>query len=240
MLEVSALFLGEWLRLEVSPYFAYVTDAERRSRLERYRSPEGRSRSLFAELFARWRLARAAGVEPAAVRLIHDKAGAPVWAGGGLYVSLSHSGGYVAVGIGDGPLGVDVECRRRIGLDIARRWFRPKEYDYLRALPPEAQRRQLLRFWTLKESALKRTGAGLAGGLDSVDCRALIEAGRSRLDDDVPAGRSFSLPGDDVLSVVAPRASLPETVRLFHIARRERGVYGGLAFEERAPLPEMA
>ena len=236
MVEVSVLSLGDWLKTDVSPYFCFVSEEERRERLERYRSSEGRSRSLFAELFARWQLAQVAGAPASEIEIVHDDKGKPFWKGGELSLSLSHSGGYIAVAVGHEPVGVDVECRQKVDLAIARRWFRDEEYAYLAALDPDVQRREMLRFWTLKESALKRRGEGLAGGLETVDCRALIEAGRTGdTPGEVLAGRSFLLPDGAVLSVVASCGALPQTARRFCIGRAAAGVYGDLDFEEKEP-----
>ena len=65
-------------------------------------------------------------------------------------------------------VGVDVEHEGRIvaALDLARRFFTPREAAELSSLPPEQQRTAFLRLWTLKEAFLKALGVGLAKSLD--------------------------------------------------------------------------
>ena len=86
----------------------------------------------------------------------------------GLDFNLSHSGPWVALAVGEGPVGVDVE------------WFRPDlpmEKIAARHFTPEERRladtpEGFLRIWTAKESYLKRLGKGLAGISDACDLEA--------------------------------------------------------------------
>ena len=108
MAEVFVLALGDWLERDVSTYLPYAS-AERRESVARFRHASDKSRSLWAELFARQRLAEAAGVSFSEIEIAHDEKGKPFWKGGSLSVSLSHSGGYIAVAVGQDAVGVDVE-----------------------------------------------------------------------------------------------------------------------------------
>jgi 4'-phosphopantetheinyl transferase len=79
--------------------------------------------------------------------------------------SLSHSAGLavVAIAIGRGAVGVDVEVRReRRHLErLAARVFTPAEMDDWRRQPPGEQLDAFLRVWTIKEAIGKATGHGL-------------------------------------------------------------------------------
>ncbi len=61
-------------------------------------------------------------------------------------------------------IGVDVEHtpRRTEALEIADRFFSPREVRDLRALPAGEQRSRFFDYWTLKESYIKARGLGLA------------------------------------------------------------------------------
>ena len=80
-----------------------------------------------------------------------------------LHFSLSHSGDYCACAYYIQPIGLDLqihaECRREA---IARRCFHPDEYAYLQS----GGFKDFFRVWATKESYVKYTGAGIAGGLD--------------------------------------------------------------------------
>jgi len=80
-----------------------------------------------------------------------------------LQVSLSHSGGWLAVALADAPVGVDIELPRR-DRDweaLARFVFSPEELRSLRDGDAAARARLFHAFWTLKEARGKRTGEGL-------------------------------------------------------------------------------
>ena len=237
MAEICVLALGEWLEVDVSPYLPYAS-AERRESVARFRHVSDKNRSLWAELFARWRFAEAAGVPVSEVEIAHDEKGKPFWLGGSLSLSISHSGSYIAVAVGQEAVGVDVEKKRKAAPAVAKRWFRPEENALLERLSEPERTQTFFRFWTLKEAALKYAGEGLSGGIENVDCLALIEAARSDAEDEL-AGQSFALDGDATVGVVARRGELPTEARLFTLESVKQGVYGDANFAERATILPM-
>ena len=92
----------------------------------------------------------------------------------GLEISVTHSGDVAACAVAveaGGAIGIDVETTEPTeGAELAQRYFTPAEARWV-AADPDARFRQL---WVLKEAYLKMLGVGLAGGLDSLECR--IEA----------------------------------------------------------------
>lgn len=234
MAEVFVLALGDWLERDVSPYLPYAS-AERRESVARFRHASDKSRSLWAELFARQRLSEAAGVSFSEIEITHDEKGKPFWKGSSFFVSLSHSGGYIAVAVGQDAVGVDVEKKRKAAPAVAKRWFRPEENALLETLSEPERTRLFFRLWTMKEAALKYAGEGLSGGLETVDCLALMEATQNG-GDDALAGRSFALDGDATVGVVTRRGELPAEARLFTIEAGEKGVFGDAYFAERAAI----
>ena len=82
-----------------------------------------------------------------------------------LRFNLSHTKGLIALAVTRGrELGVDVESfdRRRINLNVARRYFATSEVRTLFDLPESQQENRFLQLWTLKESYIKARGMGLA------------------------------------------------------------------------------
>jgi 4'-phosphopantetheinyl transferase len=74
-------------------------------------------------------------------------------------------------------LGVDVENVHRMTScqELAKRFFAPSEYEYLRNLPPSLQRDAFFRIWTLKEAYIKAEGKGLSIPLASFSFRFSAE-----------------------------------------------------------------
>ncbi|MBQ1351958.1 MAG: 4'-phosphopantetheinyl transferase superfamily protein [Oscillospiraceae bacterium] len=78
-----------------------------------------------------------------------------------IFFNLSHSGGFALCGVGDSPIGVDIELVRPRRPGLARRVLAEEEQAQLaRAEDPV---RRLIAFWTLKESYGKCTGDGILG-----------------------------------------------------------------------------
>uniref|UniRef100_A0A0A9CGH4 holo-[acyl-carrier-protein] synthase n=1 Tax=Arundo donax TaxID=35708 RepID=A0A0A9CGH4_ARUDO len=68
----------------------------------------------------------------------------------------------------DAPIGIDIEEKKRKTaksiLSLARRYFTPSEVDYLAKLPdPDAQQKEFIKLWTLKEAYVKALGRGFSG-----------------------------------------------------------------------------
>ena len=86
-----------------------------------------------------------------------------------LYFNISHSDKLIVMAVAIvQEIGVDVEYLMRKGkiLDIAERFFAPKEVQDLLALPPENRTDRFFDLWTLGEAYIKACGAGLSIPLD--------------------------------------------------------------------------
>ena len=88
--------------------------------------------------------------------------------------SLSHSGPWVLCAVGDAPLGVDIESSR-CTMQMASRFFHPREAAFAASLPPEEQAEALCRLWVAKEAFLKAEGTGLHRPLSSFCVRLTKE-----------------------------------------------------------------
>lgn len=79
--------------------------------------------------------------------------------------NLSHSGVWVALGISDEEIGVDIERIRRYHSATARKLFTEEEQVMLEQVESEEARNALFtRLWTEWEAVLKLEGSGFAGG----------------------------------------------------------------------------
>ena len=85
------------------------------------------------------------------------------------HFSVSHSGQWVLTAAGASPLGADIE---RVApsadlLDLAMKYFRWTEYEFLVSKPEDEIVDRFFELWTLKESFVKAIGEGLRVPLDS-------------------------------------------------------------------------
>jgi 4'-phosphopantetheinyl transferase len=163
-----------------------LLDEAERARRERFHFDRHRRRFEVSHALVRRSLSRYAPAPPEAWRFREVGRGRPEVAGpeagAGLRFNLSHTDGLAACGVvRELDLGVDVEAASRVRrhLEIAERFFSPRESAGLRALPAEQQPGRFLDLWTLKESYIKGRGLGLALPLDGFSF--LLEEGAPRL-----------------------------------------------------------
>ena len=84
----------------------------------------------------------------------------------GVEFSLSHTGSVVLIGLGDLPLGVDVEkIPEQRTVDQVGSSFHPRETAELLDLPAKDRPEAFARVWVRKEALLKAIGTGLSRGI---------------------------------------------------------------------------
>jgi 4'-phosphopantetheinyl transferase len=154
----------ETLRAALSP--------DERARADEF-SVEAMAREFVASRgITREVLALACGCAPREIVIAAGARGKPylVSPSSPLTFNLSHSGGYCALAVGAFPaIGVDIEALRDTVGDIAKNVFSAREATRYAAVAPADRMRVFFRGWVAKEAYLKATGAGLAGGLKSLE-----------------------------------------------------------------------
>ncbi len=87
-----------------------------------------------------------------------DPSGKPYLFGKNLYISLSHSGEYVAAAVSDSPVGIDIQCYRPMVDSHMKRLCSEEESEYLKTQPKS----EFFRLWTAKEAYIKCFSVSLA------------------------------------------------------------------------------
>jgi len=145
---------------------------EERARAAEFAVPHAAEAFTLGRVMLREAMSEAFGGDPAAWRFVAGASGKPALVAGGragFDFNLTHTHGLVAVAAGDcAAIGVDAENldRENDVMRVARRFFADGEIAAIeRIADAAARRRRVLHLWTLKESWLKATGAGIAGTL---------------------------------------------------------------------------
>ena len=143
--------------------------AGERTRQQRFHFERHGHQYLIARALVRTTLSRYTGVAPEQWRFCINRYGRPeIESPAGLAplrFNLSHTAGLVALAVVlKSDIGVDVEDthRKRIGIELADRYFSETEARALHALPPSLQRARFFEYWTLKEAYIKAKGMGLS------------------------------------------------------------------------------
>ncbi len=150
----------------ISP-ISHPADAARAAQIA---DPVPRRRYARGRAALRRVLALRLGINPEAVALEIAPGGKPGVAG--CDFSISHSGPWLVVAVGDTAVGVDIEMPRprRNMMDLAERFFSARDIRYLRDAAEMARDRAFFRLWVAKEAALKCAGVGLALHLHKAEC----------------------------------------------------------------------
>lgn len=146
-------------------------------------------------------LADATGISAEELSFAESKEGKPrALNAAGWDFNSSHSGDYVAVAVGQGQVGVDLEQIRPVREMelIVDRYFHPDEAGAWRSLNPGLREEAFFVLWSAREASMKCVGLGLARGLSitRVDPRILKE------------GRGFARVGESALEL--QRVSAPQ------------------------------
>lgn len=147
-----------------------ILSPHEKARGERLVTSQLRHRYFLAHYLLRRLLAHYVKLQPAAIEFTYSAHGKPALANEGLsvYFNLSHSDDGVLIAITElGEVGCDIESTAKEieVVDIAKRFFSIKEYEYLTQAGTISPIK-FLQLWTLKEAYVKALGLGLGYGLN--------------------------------------------------------------------------
>lgn len=163
-LHVAAI--GKLAAAATAEGLGWLTEVEA-GRLQAMRSQARRESFLAGHWQARKLVARWLGVRSARISLASFADGRPLVCLDDdpvpLSLSLSHSGDWLAVALGEVAVGVDVELPRRLrDIDaLAGFMFSRSDLQRLQAADAGERERVFLELWALNEARVKRTGEGL-------------------------------------------------------------------------------
>ncbi|ASR38159.1 4'-phosphopantetheinyl transferase [Prauserella marina] len=194
---------------------ALLTSAER-ERYETYRREEDSRRFLTGRVLAKTAAGDRLGLPASSVEFdatcedCGKQHGPPRVVGGGVALSISHSGDRVGVAVTSGePVGLDVETTKRNADDALLEYaLNERETAELAGLSADERAAAFFVYWTRKEAVMKATGRGLRIPLRSLTISAphgkpeLIASGEDTLAPE--ATRMADLdPGDGYRAAVA-------------------------------------
>lgn len=155
---------------------AQTLSADERSRADRYSFARDMHHFIVGRALLRVILGGYLEIEPDRLRFAYSHHGKPsladAFGSGILRFNVSHSQGLALYAVSrDGHVGVDLERTRPVAdlEQIAERFFSPREYAALRALPAQMKHEAFFNCWTRKEAYVKARGDGLSLPLNQFD-----------------------------------------------------------------------
>lgn len=87
------------------------------------------------------------------------------------HYNISHAGNLILCGVGDRELGIDVEREDRYSKRVVERFFQPEEIADIQAQEKETEEKAVFaKYWVMKESFMKLSGAGFSVPIQSFFC----------------------------------------------------------------------
>ncbi len=144
--------------------------ADEQTRADHYRQDGDVARFVVGRGALRRILGERTGQDPRDLVLVEGDGRKPVMRDHpDLHFNLSHSGDFVLIGVGDAPLGVDIETMRDLDWRaLAAMNFHVDERAVMAHEPETAARAAFFQFWAHKEAFLKATGVGLTDRLTDI------------------------------------------------------------------------
>lgn len=132
-----------------------------RARAARFHFARDRDRWIRGRAWVRQELGASLGLSPEAVEIFAEPGGRLSVPGAGLDFNLSHTGGWIGLGICQkGKIGLDLETVDPAfpSREIAAEFFLPEECAWIADGPVE----RFFQLWTAKEALMKATGLGMS------------------------------------------------------------------------------
>lgn len=149
-----------------------LMSAEKKARVDRFRHPDDKKRTVAGEMLARKAIAQWCGVEAESIKFDTSEHGKPFAVGLDVEFNISHSGNLVVCAVSDQPVGIDIELIRPVDLRTAKHFCTPEDLEYLFGHIPsedefikteeEAILHHFFQIWTTKEACSKYTGIGIS------------------------------------------------------------------------------
>ncbi|MGN0156102.1 MAG: 4'-phosphopantetheinyl transferase family protein [Lachnospiraceae bacterium] len=139
----------------------------RREKIDRMRFQNDKCLSLGAWILLREGL-REQGIRENEIEIAYADGGKPYLKNRPeLFFNLSHSHERVMCILSDREAGCDVEKKKTVNPNVAKRFFHPAEYECMMGQKTLQEREEMFyRLWTLKESFVKMTGEGIGRPFD--------------------------------------------------------------------------
>lgn len=150
--------------------------SERKIRCLRYKFTEDRRRMAFGDELLRKLLSEVYSADEKDIELNNLPSGKPVAKvlGKEVFVSITHSGNFVASAVSDTAVGIDLEVKKAYKPTVYKA-LNEAEREYIAKSKDEAL--AFYKIWTAKEAFVKLSGVGLAG-FSKADVLPLVKNGK--------------------------------------------------------------
>ncbi|MCO5232047.1 MAG: 4'-phosphopantetheinyl transferase superfamily protein [Chitinophagales bacterium] len=157
-MKIYLLHIDKFLsRSEITEYILSWSDIQKNKVLEFLQAKDFNA-SFFGRILLIYAL-KELGISISLEQLNYTEKGKPYFSNLSIDFNISHSGDYVALVLGKGKYGIDIEKHRKINISLFKRQFTDKEIDTIENSSNSLV--EFFRLWTIKEAAIKADGRGI-------------------------------------------------------------------------------
>ncbi len=146
-----------------------ILTPERKAKALRFRRFKDQNRSIVTGLLEMYAICQMIGSSKSSYVIEKGAEGKPYLRDyPEIHYNISHAGDWIVCGIGDQPLGIDVESANRYTERVVTRFFQKEEAeDILSEQNLEIRKEIFAEYWVMKESFMKLSGGGFSIPLKS-------------------------------------------------------------------------
>ncbi|MDQ0191716.1 4'-phosphopantetheinyl transferase family protein [Paenibacillus wynnii] len=228
-MKVNSAYVGAYMDAITFEALWKRLSKEKQERLKKFKRQQDIVRSLVADLLARTMCAEALSCSMEDVEFEYNEFGKPLVSGDTpCYFNVSHSGDWVVCAVDSDAIGIDIEQKSDIDLEIARRFFTSQEYRYIFGGDPITRKDRFYEIWTFKESYIKAVGKGLSIPLQSFEVQIekqeygeslLARIDRNSSSDNVWFLKQFNMNADYKVAICAKERLFTQTIHNIDINR---------------------
>ncbi len=135
-----------------------LMDQKRRKYIESITNENKKKQTVYGEWLVKTALSKMLDTNIESI-ILERKNGKPFIKNFPLFVSISHSGNFVAAAFNETEIGIDIEVMREVNLAVAKKFCVATDLEFLNS--QENKTEAFLKIWTTKEAFLKMTGDGI-------------------------------------------------------------------------------
>lgn len=161
--------MGQVYIYEINDILGRLSDYELKTEINYRGQISRKQKSLCSEFIVKKLVSNLKKINVESIHYAHDIYGKPfIKELPNVFFSISYTANIIAIAIGNTPVGIDIECKKTVKVQIAQRFFTQKECDFLAEKKTNINE-WLLIIWTQKEAYAKYRGTGLTPPLKNLN-----------------------------------------------------------------------
>lgn len=156
------IFMFNISNIDKSKFNKYLTYSLKQDEILGYYHFQDQIRSLYGELLSKVVISNERNIPINDIIIQKNAYGKPSILNKEIHFNISHSGTWVVLAASDFPVGIDIEEKKKININLIMKAFNENEINYIETKSSEFEKLEAFyRIWTRKESYLKALGIGL-------------------------------------------------------------------------------